>query len=465
MASPADVDDDIKCMHEAWKLTGTLLGGTTAMRNAGKAYLPQFPKEEEEDYKRRLKVSVLFPGYSRTVATLSGKPFSKPVTLNEKFDEETKDWMTNVDGEGRNLHSFLGDCMTVAMGYGLGGILVDHPRRPEGATTKAADKALGMRPYWLLIKPHQILGYRTKTTGSHTEFTMLRYMEQVTEDDGEWGKTTVNQVRVWIKVDNIVGWATYRQDKASVWNMHDNAATTISEIPFVPFYGKRLGFMHAEPPLFEVAHLNVAHWQSASDQQNILHVARVPLLFMKGFDENATLSIGSSVAIRASMPDADMKYVEITGASIKAGSDDLEALEERMRQAGAELLVLDPRYTATQVATDNAVGMCALQKIVQDLQDAANRAIEFSLMWVNREAGESTVVIFNDFGSLTLAEASADLLLRSNQAGKLSDQTYLNELRRRGILGPDVDVTEELDRLQSQGPNLGDLNDGNNPAQ
>ena len=156
---------------------------------------------------------------------------------------------------------------------------------------------------------------------------------------------------------------------------------------------------------------------------------------------------------------SDMKFVEITGASIEAGNKDLADLEERMRQAGAELLVLDARITATQVNTENAVGMCALQKIVQDLQDAANRAIEFSLMWVNREADNSTVVIFNDFGSLTLAEASADLLLRSNQAGKLSDQTYLNELRRRGILGPDVDVAEELDRISAQGPNLGEVDD------
>lgn len=455
MASPADIDDDIKHMHDAWKLASALLGGTTAMRKAAKSYLPQFPKEDEEDYKRRLKVSVLFPGYSRTVATLSGKPFSKPVALNEAFDEEAKDWTQNIDGEGRNLHSFLGDCMAVALGYGLGGILVDHPQRPEGARTKAADKALGMRPYWLMIQPHQILGYRTQTIGSHTEFTMLRYMEEVTEDDGEWGKSTVQQVRVWIKVDGIVGWATYRQDRASVWNMHDSATTTITEIPFVPFYGKRVGFMHAEPPLLEVAHLNVAHWQSSSDQQNILHVARVPLLFMKGFDDTTVLQVGSSAAVRASHPDADMKFVEITGTSIAAGNKDLADLEERMRQAGAELLVLDARITATQVNTENAVGMCALQKIVQDLQDAANRAIEFSLMWVNREAENSTVVIFNDFGSLTLAEASADLLLRSNQAGKLSDQTYLNELRRRGILGPDVDVTEELDRISAQGPNLG----------
>ena len=34
-----------------------LLGGTNAMRTAGKAYLPQWPQESEESYKLRLQSS------------------------------------------------------------------------------------------------------------------------------------------------------------------------------------------------------------------------------------------------------------------------------------------------------------------------------------------------------------------------------------------------------------------------
>ncbi|MCL5460174.1 DUF4055 domain-containing protein, partial [Loigolactobacillus coryniformis] len=66
-----------------------------------------------------------------------------------------------------------------------------------------------------------------------------------------------------------------------------------------------------------------------------------------------------------------MKFVEHTGAAIDAGSQDLDKLEERMRQAGAELLVIAPgKVTATQVHTENAVGMSALQRITLGLEDA-----------------------------------------------------------------------------------------------
>ena len=44
-----------------------LLGGTNAMRAAGKAYLPQWPQETEEGYKLRLQASTSLPVMPETV--------------------------------------------------------------------------------------------------------------------------------------------------------------------------------------------------------------------------------------------------------------------------------------------------------------------------------------------------------------------------------------------------------------
>jgi hypothetical protein len=257
-------------------------------------------------------------------------------------------------------------------------------------------------------------------------------------------------------------WEIHRQNEKKEWVLYEEGVTSIDFIPFVPVYGERVGFMLGRPPMLELAHLNVAHWQSASDQQTILHVARVPILTVIGaqdeVDSNGKvtpwkLTVGSSAAVK--LPQGgDMKYVEHSGKAIDAGGKDLEALEERMRQAGAELLVLAPgKVTATQVATENAVGMCALQRIAEDLEDALDAALEIMAKWVKIETG-GHVSLFKDFGAATLAEASADLLLKSNMAGKISDETYRAELQRRGILSADVDEQEEKDRIELEGPEL-----------
>ena len=48
-------------MHGHSVMIDALLGGTEAMRAAGKAYLPQWPREEDDSYQTRLGTSTLLP--------------------------------------------------------------------------------------------------------------------------------------------------------------------------------------------------------------------------------------------------------------------------------------------------------------------------------------------------------------------------------------------------------------------
>ena len=52
--------------------------------------------------------------------------------------------------------------------------------------------------------------------------------------------------------------------------------------------------MRGTPPLLNLGLLNIKHWQSQSEQDNILHVARVPLLVAYGLDRNEELTVGAS---------------------------------------------------------------------------------------------------------------------------------------------------------------------------
>src|SRR5450631_2797760 len=121
-------------MAENWPLIDALMGGTTAMRAAGKKYLPQWPAEESNSYKARLETATLFPAYERTVAVMTGKPFSKPITVGEDVPPRLAEWCENIDLQGRNLHAFAADLCMEALAYGFGGILIDCPPA-EGVKT------------------------------------------------------------------------------------------------------------------------------------------------------------------------------------------------------------------------------------------------------------------------------------------------------------------------------------------
>ncbi len=447
-------------MAENWPIIAALLGGTSAMRK-NSSLLPKWPNEEQKSYDARLAVATLFPAFQRTIEVLTGKPFSKPVTIGEDVPARIKAWTENIDLQGRNLHAFAASLCEEALGYGLSGILVDYPPTKDKNgnllyPTQAAEVSAGVRPYFVHIRPGQILGWRSTRVNGAEVLTQLRLLECVVEEDGEFDEKEVEQVRVLAPGT----WQIWRKSKTSTtkeeWLLHDQGATSLPVIPFVPVYGKRTGFMRAVPPLLEMAHMNVKHWQSQSDQDTILHVARVPILAVIGVDDdNWSLTVGASSAVKIPL-NGDIKFVEHNGNSIEAGRKSLLDLEDQMRQAGAELLVIKPgNITESQTLADNEQGACALQRIVSDLEDGIDQALQFMAMWVG-EAQGGHIEIYDDFGAATLAEASAELLLKMKQSGDLSRQTLQSELKRRGILSPEFDSQDEEDLIAGQSPALGD---------
>jgi hypothetical protein len=432
----------VECMTETWGLVADLMNGTSAMRKAAERHLPKWPAEDAVSYFFRLRTTTLFPAYQRTISVLTGKPFSKPVTLSEDMPERIKAWMDDVDQEGRNLDAFAADLCMEALAYGMCGILVDAPTA-EGLRTIADERAAGIRPYFVHVKHDQILGWRTQQQAGATVLTQLRLMESVDVDDGAFGSKVVQQVRVL----EPGRWATYRKVKNEAgvesWRPYAEGTTSIGVIPFAPVYGRRNGHMRGVPPMLDLAYLNVEHWQSKSDQQTILHVARVPILFAKDMGDDR-ITVGAGAIVKASSADADLKFVEHSGSAIEAGRQSLLDLEDQMRQVGAELLVIKPgNTTEVQTRQDNEPGMCDLQRIMQALEDGIDLAISFMAKFAGEKAG-GTATIYSDFGVATLAEASAQLLATMQADGALSQATLLNELKRRGVLSADVDVNDEI---------------------
>ncbi|WP_439413111.1 DUF4055 domain-containing protein [Enterobacter ludwigii] len=441
----------IEAIAGCWPMITALLGGTASMRAAGKEWLPQWPNEDGGYYEARRKTATLFPAFSRTVEVLSGKPFSRPVTWDADIPERVSETFDDIDLEGTNLHSFLANVCEEALAYGLSGILVDYPR-VSGKMNLAQEKAAGLRPYFVKISPTMLLDYKSKRIQGRETITHLRFVEYVQKSDpeNEFSEETIEQVRVL----DIGRWRIYQERQEETtgekkWVLVEEGKTSLKKIPFVPVYGNKTGFMLATPPLAELAFMNVEHWQTKSDQQTILHVARVPILFGRQLGD-APITVGAASVISTDTPEGDLKYVEHTGKAIEAGRMDILDLEDKMRQIGAELLVIKPgRNTVAQTMADDESGTCALQRIVGDLQDAASQAIALLAEWLgDKQCGHIT--IFRDFGAATLAEASAELLMEMNIAGSLSNETLFREIQRRGMISPEIKWEEEQKRIATQ---------------
>lgn len=421
------------------------------MRAAGTSFLPKWPGEERESYDARLATATLFPAFGRTLGVMTGKPFSKQITLGDDVPPKIKAWCDDVDLQGNNLHTFAASVMDEVLGYGLAGVLVDHPK-VEGARTLADERAIGARPYMVAIKHNQILGWKAERRSGATVLTQLRLAETKEVPDGEFG--TKHEPRVRVLVPGA--WAVYMPGAKAEdeWVIEEDGATTLNAIPFVPFYGKKRGFMDGVSPLLDLAHLNVKHWQKQSDVDTIGHVVCVPILVCEGVDDNFALAIGASTAMKTPQG-SKVYYVEHEGKATEFAMSLLEGLEDQMVQTGAELLVQRPgQRTATESAGDQEANKCDLQRIAEGFEHSMDLALSFMGAWVG-ESNSGHVNLYKDFAAATLTDASAQLVIAMQQGGLITKTTAIKEQQRRGLLSPDLDPQMELDAVEEEGPKLG----------
>ncbi len=439
-------------MAKHWELPLTLMGGTMAMREAARKYLPQEAKETSPEYAKRLSRTILFNAFRRTVRILGGMPFAKPATLKDETAPRFEAMEDDVDLQGRDLTAFSHALLQDILTHGLAHILVDFPstggRLVTGARTTAA------RAYFAQINPSSLIGWRATRVDGKETLEQIRIYESAWVPDGDWGEKKVERVRV-VEPGGYTVWEKQDDDR---WLAGETVPNTLKKVALVTVYANRAGTLQATPPLEDLAWLNLRHWQSQSDQDNILHVARVPILHGAGFKkgELTGTEIGASRAIRSNDPNAKLEYVEHSGKGIGAGREDLLDLENRMQVMGAELLVKKPgTQTATAKAIDTAESISDLQSIVRKLESGLEQAFELAGEWHGERGLPVGVDIHQDFG-MSMADASdLQTLLQSRLAGEVSQRTFLAELKRRAVLTDSLDVDEEITRIQTEAPNGG----------
>ncbi len=437
-----------------------LMGGTLGMRRDREVFLPKFQAESREAYDARLAASWLFNGYRKTVRDMTGRVFAKPVELGDGASDQLRGWMMNADLMGNDLSTFARRVFEDALaGPGISYILVDAPAR-EGSETRAQAESMGLRPYLVQLRVEDVLGWKTAVEGNATVLAQLRIMESVTETDpaDEFAQVSVDQVRVLDRTPAGVLVRLYRRRTGHAEEWDQVGAPILSgasEITVIPVYANRTGFFTGSMLLDDLADVNIAHWQSQSDQRNILQAARVPILFAAGFAQDAgPITIGAKTAVTSLDPSAQLRWVEHSGAAINAGRQDLKDLEFQMEALGLQLLAARPSaQSATGEALDAAKETSTLAMTADALQDA----LEQAMIWCAAYAGETsapTVVVNKDFGIGMMTPQELGLLLNAVNTGNMSRETFLRELARRGVVDSDLDPEEEADRIAAQGPGL-----------
>ncbi len=442
-----------------WALIDALMGDTQTMRDAGEKFTPKFDAESTTNYTARLNSSFLFNVFKDTTNKASSKPFSVPTSIEGDISSDELAMFSNdVDGTKQDLTSFASSLFKFGTGKGLSHILVDFPT-DENRMGRTAEQDVGLRPIFNHVTAEQLFSWEYGVVDGVPMLTEIRIKEVATEKVGTWGTQTVEIIRV-ITPNR---WQIWRREPGQKdYAPASNGENSLGKIPLVSFYTNRTGFMTAISPLLQLAWMNLAHWQSYSDQRNILHYARVPFLFGSGFsaqEQKAGLTIGSTQAVLTQSDGASLGYVEPTGSAIEAGRDDLLDIEARM-----EILKLQPflrktgSATATEKAIDESQSSAEIQSWITNVERTLKGAYEFAADWLKVTLpNDFKVNVYSDFViSQAGSDQIKDLILAYN-SGLITAETFLKEAKRRDFLSDALDVEDEAAKAGANvNLNLGD---------
>lgn len=428
-------------------LVSTLWGGTQSMREAKTAYLPQEPGETSKEYGNRLARSTFTNIFRKTIKGLVGRIYSEEVAI--KDDDSFLEFSENVDLEGRDIQRFSYDVCLSTLRDGVRYVMVEAPIA-AGATTKADEKALGIRPYWVEIDARNVLGISYEIIGAQKVIKQFRYIETVTEKTGEFDEKQKQQIRV--IEPNLIRIFT-KDEKLGTWIESQKIPTSFGDVQIVEFCADKLD---KSPPLLDLAHLNIEHWQKASDQSNILHVARVPILHWAGATERVNedgkpieIVIGPNTLVKSRDSSSRLEYVEHSGAAIGAGRDDLLDLEKRMEAMGAEFVTAKPgTMTATEAMINKTADVSDLSAFAKNMKDSFELALQITARSIGREF--TGYVSINSKLGVVHEKPNVETAIKLRAVGDISHNTLIDIVNN--AWGLEIDPDEEIDTAQSETP-------------
>lgn len=436
-------------LHErqrpALKLVRDVFGGTDSLREEASRYLPQHVMEGSDEYAQRKKRAVLFNAYKRTVQAMVGMVFRRDPILDDDVPARIAQHAENIDLQGRALTVFARDAFEDAMIAGHTFVLVDAPtvsNQREVRGTLADVNRSGRRPYWVHVKKDDVINVRWVFEAGEPVLELAVICEPAVVPSGPFGE------------EEVVRYRELRPGMFKLWRKEGNefqleaeGETSVERIPLVPIYTNRTGFFESAPPLLDLAHENVEHYQVRSDHRHALTFASIPIPVFTGLNAE-DMEWGAGRSIFLPHPESSAQMLESGGGAIGESRKELKDIEARMAALGLSMLVRETRAaeTAEAKAIDKAESDSQLIAMAKALQDGLMNAVNLHAEYLGEESG-GTITVNDDFESMSISPDQARLLLEAVEKSVLSRHTYWLELERGGLLRSGFDAEEEAERL------------------
>lgn len=472
-------------MMPQYELIHDCVKGEVAVKNKGTDYLPKPDPEDNsrenqlryEDYKRR---AVFYNVTKRTLSGLSGQVFdvSPVIEVPTLLDPVIKD----INGKGLTAQQLAQEAHAHITAHGRGGLLVDFPTT-DGPTTRRQQLDGAIKPTVGFYEAWNVINWRTTVKNNRSVLSLVVLREWVDKPENAinlFNTEQIEQYRV-LKLDDD---GLYIQE---IWQEGDTEFSMKSRIEPRDASGKRLeeipftfiGSVNNdpdidEPPLYDLASLNIAHYRNSADYEESVYINGQPTLAISGLTEkwvNEILSGGVRLGARTALllPSEGKAEIIQTDPNTMA-KDAMEHKERQMVALGAKLVQQTTvQRTATEAGLEEASEASVLQVITRNVSAAFKWALEWCAIFTGAISiasdAKSDTIKFELNTEFNIASATPEeirITIEMWQKGAISFTEMRETVRKAGLATQDDDKAKieiQDDEMRAASNEMNNFND------
>ncbi len=463
-------------MRPVWDYMRAVAGGQRTVHAAGEVLLPKLSGESQENYDKRRARALFFNATWRTIEGLSGMMFRKAPVV--EVSPATLPMLDDVTKSGVDFDSFARQCDTELMTVGRVGILVDYPPAPvaAGSISVQAAERLNLRPNMAMYVAESVINWDTRWINNRTVLTLIVLAESATvrSPTDEFMKATEPRWRV-LDLVEVDGALVYRQ---RVFAKLSGADTLVEGPTFPRMGGQLMEFIPfrvlgtedntpgvSDPPLLDLAYVNVSHYQTTADLEHGAHKTSLPQPWIAGIDntldekgvpiKNPTMYMGGGDIWTFRNPETMCGMLEYTGAGLQSLETRRESKEAQMAVLGARML--EEQKSGVEAAETAGIHRSGEQATLASLARMLSKGIKEALGWFDEWAGGSGEVEYLINQKFFASEMSPQMLaelVAAWQQGAISKEAMFEKLQAGEIVSDERDFEDEESKIDQAPPTL-----------
>ena len=457
-----------------WVIMRDVMEGDDAIKAKGETYLPRpstahhkYDMYEDMQY-NRFKERGIFTNFTAQIHDcLHGMIESRPANIDVPQNMKGDKFLTNVDFQGNSADQFFSDSLDDVLATGFGGVLVDLPKVDPNMSVKQAEKQQ-VRPYLSYYNAESIVNWKYKTVKGIKTLVLVVLEEEVDAAEDEFAHTKAKRYRVLSLVNRVYTVTIYTETKddkgKSVITKEKPVSplingNTINYIPFImlPFNEP------VKPILYDIAKLNIHHYQVTADYQNGAHLTSRPSLYFTGHapekDDKGNpipIYIGRDVVWQLEESDAKVGVCSFSGEGI-------QHLENALSRDEAQIITLASHIIAAEKKTAENKDAMNIRRAGEDAKLATyakymsyrfTQALQIVSDWLGNGDTTVSVVLNNDFSNLSFDANAVNAIANIFSQGKLPLRCLYYLLQSSGYLEPDMSYEDFIYLLDLESASL-----------